>query len=92
MFVLDTDTFTHLLHGHEWVTLRRSQVTEEVVLTAVTRGRGSGCRDGEGLVGLAEDGRGEKMPHGAEQGTGDRAEPCWRLCVSHKPFLPDGFG
>ena len=24
--------------------------------------------------------------------TGDRAEPCWRLCVSHKPFLPDGFG
>jgi tRNA(fMet)-specific endonuclease VapC len=37
MFVLDTDTFTHLLHGHERVTLRRSQVTEEVVLTAVTR-------------------------------------------------------
>src|SRR4051794_41971000 len=37
MFVLDTDTFTHLVHGHERVALRRSQVTEEVVLTAVTR-------------------------------------------------------
>jgi tRNA(fMet)-specific endonuclease VapC len=37
MFVLDTDTFTHLLHGHERVTLRGSQVTEEVVLTAVIR-------------------------------------------------------
>ena len=37
MFVLDTDTFTHLVHGHERVILRRSQVTEDVVLTAATR-------------------------------------------------------
>jgi tRNA(fMet)-specific endonuclease VapC len=37
MFVLDTDTFTHLVHGHERVISRRSQVTEEVVLTVVTR-------------------------------------------------------
>jgi tRNA(fMet)-specific endonuclease VapC len=37
MFVLDTDTFTHLVHGHERVTLRRSQVTKDVVLTAATR-------------------------------------------------------
>jgi tRNA(fMet)-specific endonuclease VapC len=37
MFVLDTDTLTHLLHGHPQVVERRSQVTEEVVLTAVTR-------------------------------------------------------
>jgi tRNA(fMet)-specific endonuclease VapC len=37
MFVLDTDTLTHLLHGHPRVVERRSQVTEDVVLTAVTR-------------------------------------------------------
>lgn len=37
MFVLDTDTFTHLVHGHERVALRRSQVTEDVVLTTATR-------------------------------------------------------
>jgi tRNA(fMet)-specific endonuclease VapC len=37
MFVLDTDTFTHLLRGQERVSLRRSQVTEEVAVTVVTR-------------------------------------------------------
>jgi tRNA(fMet)-specific endonuclease VapC len=37
MFVLDTDTLTHLLHGHPRVVERRSRVTEDVVLTAVTR-------------------------------------------------------
>jgi tRNA(fMet)-specific endonuclease VapC len=37
MFVLDTDTLTHLLRGHERVSLRRSQVADEVVLTVITR-------------------------------------------------------
>jgi tRNA(fMet)-specific endonuclease VapC len=37
MFVLDTDTLTHLLRGHARVAERRSRVTEEVVLTVVTR-------------------------------------------------------
>jgi len=37
MFVLDTDILTLLLMGHERVTARRAQVTEEVALTAVTR-------------------------------------------------------
>ncbi len=37
MFVLDTDTLTHLLLGHKRVTERRAQATTEVVLTAITR-------------------------------------------------------
>ncbi len=37
MFVLDTDTLTYLLHGNARVVERRSQVTEDVVLTVVTR-------------------------------------------------------
>ena len=37
MFVLDTDKLTSLLRGHERVTARRAQVTEEVALSAVTR-------------------------------------------------------
>jgi tRNA(fMet)-specific endonuclease VapC len=37
MFILDTDTLTLLLQGHERVTARRAQVTEEVALTVVTR-------------------------------------------------------
>ena len=37
MFILDTDTLTHLLQGHERVTARRAQATEEVALTVVTR-------------------------------------------------------
>jgi len=37
MFVLDTDTLTHLLRGHARVVERRSRVTEDVVLTAITR-------------------------------------------------------
>jgi tRNA(fMet)-specific endonuclease VapC len=37
MFVLDTDTLTHLLRGHPRVTERREQVTDEVVITVVTR-------------------------------------------------------
>lgn len=37
MFVLDTDTLTHLLLGHKRVTERRAQVTDEVVLTLITR-------------------------------------------------------
>src|SRR5947207_14913333 len=37
MFVLDTDPLTHLLHGNARVVERRSQVTEDIVLTAVTR-------------------------------------------------------
>jgi tRNA(fMet)-specific endonuclease VapC len=37
MFVLDTDILTLLLLGQERVTARRTQVTEEVALTAVTR-------------------------------------------------------
>jgi tRNA(fMet)-specific endonuclease VapC len=37
MFVLDTDTLTHLLLGHEGVKERRAQATEEVTLTEVTR-------------------------------------------------------
>ena len=37
MFVLDTDTLTHLLQGHERVTEKRRQVYEEVVITVITR-------------------------------------------------------
>src|SRR5438067_2050488 len=37
MFVLDTDTLTHLLLGHKLVTARRARATAEVVLTVVTR-------------------------------------------------------
>jgi tRNA(fMet)-specific endonuclease VapC len=37
MLVLDTDTLTHLLRGNASVILRRSQATEEVVLTEITR-------------------------------------------------------
>jgi tRNA(fMet)-specific endonuclease VapC len=37
MFVLDTDTLTHLLLGHKRVTEKRAQVSAEVVLTVVTR-------------------------------------------------------
>jgi tRNA(fMet)-specific endonuclease VapC len=37
MFVLDTDTLTLFLLGHERVTKRRAQVTAEVALTVVTR-------------------------------------------------------
>jgi tRNA(fMet)-specific endonuclease VapC len=37
MFVLDTNTLTHLLLGHEGVTQRRAQTNEEVALTLVTR-------------------------------------------------------
>jgi tRNA(fMet)-specific endonuclease VapC len=37
MFVLDTDTLTHLLRGHDKVSLRRSRVADEVVLTIITR-------------------------------------------------------
>jgi tRNA(fMet)-specific endonuclease VapC len=37
MFVLDTDTLTHLLRGHVRVTQRRSQVFEDVVITIITR-------------------------------------------------------
>src|SRR5689334_22746546 len=37
MFVLDTDTLTHLLRGQERVSTRRSQVTDDVVLTVITR-------------------------------------------------------
>ena len=36
MFILDTDTLTHLLRGHERVTAKRAQTTEEVTLTVVT--------------------------------------------------------
>jgi tRNA(fMet)-specific endonuclease VapC len=36
MFVLDTDTLTHLLRGHKRVTEKRSHVTEEVVITVIT--------------------------------------------------------
>jgi tRNA(fMet)-specific endonuclease VapC len=37
MFVLDTDTLTHLLLGHPKVTERRRNATREVVITVVTR-------------------------------------------------------
>lgn len=37
MFVLGTDTLSHLLRVHARVVERRSQVTEDVVLTTVTR-------------------------------------------------------
>ena len=37
MFVLDTDTLTHLLRGHPRVTEKRAQATAEVALTVVTR-------------------------------------------------------
>src|SRR5262249_49529431 len=37
MYVLDTDTLTHLLRGQSKVTERRRQVTDEVVITVVTQ-------------------------------------------------------
>src|SRR5947209_12525276 len=37
MFVLDTDTLTHLLLGHKRVTERRAHATAEVALTVVTQ-------------------------------------------------------
>src|SRR5438477_10513940 len=37
MFILDTDTLTLLLRGHQRVTERRAQVAEEVAITVVTR-------------------------------------------------------
>jgi tRNA(fMet)-specific endonuclease VapC len=37
MFVLDTDTLTHLLLGHKRVTEKLAQTTLEVALTVVTR-------------------------------------------------------
>src|SRR5262249_16055874 len=37
MFVLDTDTLTHLLLGHKRVTEKRAEATAEVALTVVTR-------------------------------------------------------
>jgi predicted nucleic acid-binding protein len=37
MFVLDTDTFSHLVRGNERVASRRLQVNEDVVLTVITR-------------------------------------------------------
>ena len=37
MFVLDTDTLTHLLLGNTRVAERRAEATDEVVLTVVTR-------------------------------------------------------
>jgi tRNA(fMet)-specific endonuclease VapC len=37
MFVLDTDTLTHLLRGHQRVTEKRAQTAEPVALTLVTR-------------------------------------------------------
>src|SRR5438105_3696830 len=36
MFVLDTDTLTHLLRGHKRVSQKRTQMSDEVVLTAIT--------------------------------------------------------
>src|SRR5438046_2024444 len=36
MFVLDTDTLTHLLLGHKRVTEKRAEATAEVALTVVT--------------------------------------------------------
>ena len=37
MFVLDTDTLTHLLLCHKRVTAKRAKATAEVALTVVTR-------------------------------------------------------
>lgn len=37
MFVLDTDTLTHLLRGHARVVARRTREPADVALTAVTR-------------------------------------------------------
>ena len=37
MFVLDTDTLTHLLMGHKRVTEKRARATEEVTLAIITR-------------------------------------------------------
>jgi tRNA(fMet)-specific endonuclease VapC len=37
MFVLDTDTFTHLVRGHPHVAERAARFAAEVVLTEVTR-------------------------------------------------------
>lgn len=37
MFVLDTDTLTHLLRGHARVTAKRAEVDEEVALSVITR-------------------------------------------------------
>ncbi|MBI3821222.1 MAG: PIN domain-containing protein [Planctomycetes bacterium] len=37
MFVLDTDTLTHLLMGHKKVTARRAETDEQVTRTIITR-------------------------------------------------------
>jgi len=37
MFVLDTDTLSHLLRSHGRVTMRVEQATEEVVITVISR-------------------------------------------------------
>lgn len=37
MFILDTDSFTHLLRGSPKMISRRSQVDEDVVLCSITR-------------------------------------------------------
>jgi tRNA(fMet)-specific endonuclease VapC len=37
MFVLDTDTLTHLLRGNERVIQKRRQATDEVAITVITR-------------------------------------------------------
>jgi tRNA(fMet)-specific endonuclease VapC len=37
MFILDTDTLTHLLKGNPRVSARRAQTTEEVAITVITR-------------------------------------------------------
>jgi tRNA(fMet)-specific endonuclease VapC len=37
MFVLDTDTLSHLLRGNPRVTARRAEVDEELALTVITR-------------------------------------------------------
>lgn len=37
MFVFDTDILTHFLRGDERVVRRRAEVTEDVVITVVTR-------------------------------------------------------
>ena len=37
MFVLDTDTLTHLLHGHPQVVERVARSAEEVVITVASR-------------------------------------------------------
>src|SRR5262245_38676757 len=37
MFILDTDTLTHLLYGHSRITERRGREGEDVFITAITR-------------------------------------------------------